>query len=80
MTHEQREFLLAVEDAERADMIWQAYKERVPEASHDDYCTQWARAKRMGYIAEVPRTVAVLSKGRKALARSAVPSSDAPND
>ena len=73
LTREQSEFLLAVDAAPSDDTVWQHYKERVPEASHDDFSALWGWAKRMGYckVASNAKTFHLVLKGQKALKRSA---------
>lgn len=69
LTHEQRQFLLAVEDAPSDDLIWQAFGRRCPTANHDDFAALWAWAKRNHYcLVDKPvKTFHLVSKGRKAL-------------
>ena len=72
LTREECEFLLAVEEAPSDATVWQKYKERVPEASHDDFSSLWGWAQRMGYclVQASAKTYHVVLKGQKALKRS----------
>ena len=80
MTQQQRQFLLAVCDCEcnslPVDHIWDRMKVRCNDrgipVNHDDYGVIFAWARRMKYIGEAPRVMALLHGGQKALDRGRV--------